>query len=123
MSSEINPGQFGSRMCREQLRSEQVLPEASRADRLAYDPERNTLQVSRREKRTSWGAWPAVQRRSSEGAGMTGQRGRLEKLMPDKTGLSDVMVSLRASPPPGARGGARASPGRIHAHRGAGDCG
>src|SRR4051794_2843133 len=45
MSSEINPGQFGSRMCREQLRSEQVLPEASRADRLAYDPERNTLQT------------------------------------------------------------------------------
>src|SRR5215212_8400688 len=70
MSSQINPGQFGSRMCREQLRSEQVLPEASRADRLAYDPERNTLQVSRREKRTPWGAWPAVQRRSSGGAGM-----------------------------------------------------
>ena len=45
MSSEINPGQFGSRMCREQLRSEQILPEASRADRLAYDPERNTLRT------------------------------------------------------------------------------
>src|SRR5215207_4616930 len=93
MSSEINPGQFGSRMCREQLRSEQVLPEASRPGRLAYDPERNTLQASRREKSAPWGAWPAIQRRSSEGAGMTGQRGRLEKLMPDKTGLSDMMVA------------------------------
>src|SRR5215204_2804654 len=107
MSSEINPGQFGSRMCCEQLRSEQVLPEASRADRLAYDPERNTLQVSRREKRTSWGAWPAVQRRSSEGAGMTGQRGRLEKLMPDKTRLSDMMVSLQSSLHPGHAGSAQ----------------
>ena len=97
MSSEINPGQFWSRMCREQLRSEQVLPEASRPGRLAYDPERNTLQASRREKRTSWGAWLAVQRRSSEGAGMTGQRGRLEKLMPDKTGLSDVTGAPRAA--------------------------
>ena len=35
---------------------------------------------------------------------MTGQRGRLEKLMPDKTGLSDVMVSFSHPLPRGTRG-------------------
>src|SRR3954466_4638519 len=35
---------------------------------------------------------------------MTGQRGRLEKLMPDKTGLSDMMVSLQSSLHPGHAG-------------------
>jgi hypothetical protein len=38
-------------------------------------------------------------------------------------GLLDMMVSLQSSLHPGHAGGARASPGRIQAHRGAGDCG